>query len=102
MKRLEGASRNSDDDTGVPMDNPDSKPVGRTSPEEESIGYGNFTGTKGNVRLRQVDLVDLVGTSGIAPTQVEIPESTITTMLIPLMEQARTEYRDKGDPYSPT
>ena len=102
MKRLEGASRNSDDDTGVPMDNPDSKPVGRTSPEEESIGYGNFTGTKGNVRLRQVDLVDLVGTSGIAPTQVEIPESTITTMLIPLMEQARKEYRDKGDPYSPT
>lgn len=103
MKRLEGASRNSNDDTGVPMDNPDKgKPTGRTSPEEESIGYGNFTGTKGNVRLRQVDLVDLVGTSGIAPTQVEIPESTITTMLIPLMEQARTEYRDKGDPYSPT
>lgn len=103
MKRLEGASRNSNDDPGVPMDNPDKgKPAGRTSPEEESIGYGNFTGTKGNVRLRQVALVDLVGTSGIAPTQVEIPESTITTMLIPFMEQARKEYRDKGDPYSPT
>lgn len=104
MKRLAGASRNQNDDgPGVPMDNPDKgKPVGRTSPEEESIGYGNFTGTKGNVRLRQVALVDLVGTSGMAPTQVEIPESTVTTMLMPLMEQSRKEYRDKGDPYSPT